>query len=149
MKNKVLLVLREILIYFIIIALVIGAAFLLLRQYYPDKVTIPSAAKYSSLEKDKYRVVGDIQNAKNATITHETSTNTIETSQTELRYIPGSVNPFVAQGTGNDLPSEIVNRSTVTVNQQPATTEPVNQGNELQEPTTPGTEPQESGAESN
>lgn len=114
LKRTILLVLREVLIDLIIVGLIFLTAFLLLKTYYPDypsTLRIPEAAKYSKIEQERYKVVGDIQNEKHRTVKHETSTPIIETSQTELRYVPGSVNPFVANGGGSDLPSETVSRS--------------------------------------
>ncbi|MBQ9279681.1 MAG: hypothetical protein IJ215_01350 [Clostridia bacterium] len=110
MKTKILLALRELLIYLIITGLLILIAFLLLRNYYPQE-TIPEASKYSVLERDNYKVIGDIQNEQNPTVVYDTKSPRIETDQTELRYIPGSVNPFVAQQGGSDLPTDIVGTS--------------------------------------
>ena len=110
MKTKILLTLREILIYLIIVGLLILGAYLLLKNYYPLE-KIPKASKYTVLDRDNYRVVGDIQNEQNPTVIHDTKNPRIETDQTELRYIPGSVNPFVAERGGSDLPSDTVSKS--------------------------------------
>ena len=110
MKTKILLTLREILIYLIIVGLLILGAYLLLRNYYPLE-KIPQASKYTVLDRDNYKVIGDIQNEQNPTVIHDTKTPRIETDQTELRYIPGSVNPFVAERGGSDLPSDTVSKS--------------------------------------
>ena len=109
-KTKILLTLREILIYLIIVGLLILGAYLLLRNYYPSE-KIPQASKYTVLDRDSYKVIGDIQNEQNPTVVHDTKTPRIETDRTELRYIPGSVNPFVAEQGGSDLPSDTVNKS--------------------------------------
>ena len=109
-KTKILLTLREILIYLIIVGLMILGAYLLLKSYYPTE-KIPQASKYTVLDRDNYKVIGDIQNEQNPTVIYDTKTPRIETDQTELRYIPGSVNPFVAERGGSDLPSDTVSKS--------------------------------------
>lgn len=113
MKTKILLALRELLIYLIIAGLIILAAYFLLRNYYPH-VEVPEASRYSVLNRDGYKVVGDIQNEQNPTEIYATKTQELETDQTELRYIPGSVNPFVAQQGGSDLPTGYVGQSSDT-----------------------------------
>lgn len=112
MKTKVLLVLREVLIDIIIIVLVLATAFFLLKDYYPFNVKVAEAARYTAVNINNYKVIGDIENEQEPTKNfHEATSAQIDLSQTELRYVPGSVNPFVAEQGESDLPTDTIDRS--------------------------------------
>ncbi len=109
MKNKkALLILKEVAIILLVIVVVGGAGFFIFKDYVPYKMEVPPAEKYVNLTRENYKVVGSIQDAQDATETFSTSPSELEIYQTEIRYIPGTVNPFKGENGDNDLPSETV-----------------------------------------
>lgn len=106
--KSLLTIMKEIGISVIIIIIVSAAAIFAFRDKLPLKLDIPKAQEYDSIDYDNYKVVGDIQDAIKITIPYEATPSELEMYQTELRYIPGSVNPFVAEEVDTNLPSETV-----------------------------------------
>lgn len=115
--EKFWLIAREIGYTILIIAFVVGGGFFFFKDKHPQKIEIPVAKQYVKLDQSKYQVVGDIQNAQNATQTFETTTSELDIYQTEVRYVQGSTNPFVANNSQTDLPSEVVSSSNTSVSQ--------------------------------
>lgn len=107
-KKRKLLILKETGIILMIIILAVVGGYFAFKDYIPYNLAVPEAAQYAQLVKSNYKVVGDVQDAQNPTETISTSPTELEIYQTEIRYVPGTVNPFEG-GTGdNDLPSEVV-----------------------------------------
>lgn len=110
-KRKTLLILKEIGIILVIIILVVAGGYFAFKDYIPYNLSVPEAAQYAQLVRSNYKVVGDIQDAQDATETFSTSPTELEIYQTEVRYVPGTVNPFENNAGENDLPSETVTSS--------------------------------------
>ncbi len=110
-KRKTLLILKEIGIILVIIILVVVGGYFAFKDYIPYNLSVPEAAQYAQLVRSNYKVVGDIQDAQDATETFSTSPTELEIYQTEIRYVPGTVNPFKNNAGENDLPSETVTSS--------------------------------------
>lgn len=116
-KKKILLTIKEVAIILTIIVVVVFGGLFAFKNYIPYNIEIPDAEKYVQLVKSNYQVVGDIQDAQDATETFSTSSSELEIYQTEVRYVPGTVNPFKNGGGENDLPSELVSSSNYTQSQ--------------------------------
>ncbi len=116
-KKKILLTIKEVAIILTIIVVVVFGGLFAFKNYIPYNMEIPDAEKYVQLVKSNYQVVGDIQDAQDATETFSTSSSELEIYQTEVRYVPGTVNPFKNGGGENDLPSELVSSSNYTQSQ--------------------------------
>lgn len=106
--RKFLEVMKEVGICLLFVVLAVGINVFLFKDVYISEVEIPAANEYASIDQSKYKVVGDIQDAQNATQTYEASSSQIEDYLTEYRYTPGTINPFVSSSSESDLPSEIV-----------------------------------------
>ena len=113
--EKFWLIAREIGISLLIIALVVTGGFFLFKESYPSGLEVPEAKQYVKLKREDYKVVGDIQNAQNPTEIFATTSPELDLYQTEIRYVTGSVNPFVSEGSQTDLPTEVVSTSPTTV----------------------------------
>lgn len=107
--KKVLAILKEIAIVIVVIVVVSFGGLFLFKNYMPYNLEVPKAGQYVKLERENYKVVGDIQDAQDATETFSTSSSELEIYQTEIRYVPGTINPFSSNDGENDLPSEVVN----------------------------------------
>ena len=116
-KKKILLTIKEVAIILMVIVVVAFGGLFVFKNYIPYNIEIPNAEKYVQLVKSNYQVVGDIQDAQDATETFSTSSSELEIYQTEVRYVPGTVNPFKNGGGENDLPNELVNSSNYTQSQ--------------------------------
>lgn len=110
MKNF-LSVLKEVGIVLLIIVIVVGGVLFVFKDKVPLDVDVPLVAKYETIDKSKYPVVGDIQDAQNETEIYEASMNELDQSQTEVRYVPGSINPFVGDTSTTDLPFDVISQN--------------------------------------
>ena len=109
--RKYLPILQEVGICLVIAIVAVLVNFVLFKGVFFSELDVPAANEYASIDQSKYKVVGDIQDAQNATQTYEVSSSKIEDFLTESRYTPGTINPFVSNSSENDLPSEIVGSS--------------------------------------
>ena len=109
--RKYLPILQEIGICLVIAFVAVGVNVFLFKDLFFEELAVPAANEYASIDQSKYKVVGDIQDAQNATQTYEASPSQIEDFLTESRYTPGTINPFVSNSSENDLPSEVVGTS--------------------------------------
>ena len=116
--RKYLPVLQEvgICLLFVLVAVLVNA--FLFKDLFFKELSVPGANEYASIDQNKYKVVGDIQDAQNATQTYEASSSQIEDFLTESRYTPGTINPFVSSSSENDLPSETVGSNEETEEEQ-------------------------------
>lgn len=110
--NKTWLVVKETLISIALILAVLGVGYFVFQGKYPLDVQVEEATQYVKLAREDYKVVGDIQDAQGRTESHEVKSSELDLYQTEIRYVPGSVNPFVADNSNNDLPTETVSSGT-------------------------------------
>ena len=111
MKDNTLFILKEVAICLGLAVIAVGLNIFLLRDYTAVDVTVEKAQTdlYASIDQSKYVVINaDIQEEQNPTQKYETANSQLDTYQTEYRYIPGTINPFVSNGSVNDLPTEIV-----------------------------------------
>ena len=109
--RKYLPIIQEVGICLLIAAVAVGGVLVLFNTVNFKELDVPAANEYASIDQNKYKVVGDIQDAQNATQTYEASSSQIEDFLTESRYTPGTINPFVSNSSENDLPSEVVGAS--------------------------------------
>ena len=89
----------------------VGANVVFLKKFAPMDVEVEKAKTnvYASIDQEKYVVINaDIQEEQNPTQKYETANSQLDTYQTEYRYVPGTINPFVSNGSVNDLPTEVV-----------------------------------------
>lgn len=113
--KKYLPILQEIAICLLFAVVAVGVNVFLFKDLFFVELNVPAANEYASIERDKYKVVGDIQDAQNATQTYEASSSQIEDYLTESRYNQGTINPFVSSSSENDLPSETVSGASANV----------------------------------
>lgn len=99
---------KEVGICLLLLIVALGVDAFLFKDVYFKTMDVPAANEYSTINRDLYKVVGDIQDAQNATQTYEVSSSQIENDLTEYRYTPGTVNPFVSSSSVNDLPTETI-----------------------------------------
>ncbi len=114
MKENTMLVLKEVAICLGLVVIALGLNVFLFKDYLTNDVQIEKAKTdiYASVQRDKYIVINaDIQDEQNPTQKYETLTGELDTYTTELRYIQGTINPFVSNDTGSDLPTEMVGTS--------------------------------------
>ena len=111
MKDNTMFIVKEVAICLVLAVLAVGANVVFLKKYAPTDVNVEKAKTelYASIDQKKYVVINaDIQEEQNPTQKYETANSQLDTYQTEYRYIPGTINPFVSTGSVNDLPTEIV-----------------------------------------
>ncbi len=111
MKDNTLFIVKEVAICLGLAVIAVGANIFFLRNYAPLDVKVEKAKTdiYASIDQKKYVVINaDIQEEQNPTQKYETENSELDIYQTEYRYIPGTINPFVSSGTENDLPTEVV-----------------------------------------
>ncbi len=115
MKEKLKVFGIEFLYLLVIIAIVAGVAWLLFSDKYPFNLDAPEAKTYSKLDRTKYQVsASGIENEENPKEIFTTPVSEIESSQRDIRYIPGRPNPFGGQNGESILPTEVVSVSTPT-----------------------------------
>ena len=111
MKDNTLFIMKEVAICLGLAVIAVGANIFFLKNYAPIDVTVEKAKTnlYASIDQSKYVVINaDIQEEQNPTQKYETADKQLDNYQTEYRYIPGTINPFVSTDSVNDLPTEIV-----------------------------------------
>ncbi len=106
--RKFLLVFKEVGICILFVIFALGINVFAFKDIYFSKLDIPRANSYDEINRNLYKVVGDIQNAQNETQTYSASQSQIEDYITDYRYTSGTANPFVSESSGNDLPTETV-----------------------------------------
>lgn len=107
-------VLKEIGIAFILILVIAGVAVIAFYKQIPFAKQIPESINYTSIDKTKYDVRGDVENVKNDTETYMSSAKELRYYELIKLVLPGRVYPFGSINSGTDLPSEYVNGSSVS-----------------------------------
>lgn len=111
MKENVLFVLKEVLICLGLVVIALGLNAFLFKDYLANKVVVQKANTdaYASVDRSKYIVINaDIQDEQNPTKKYETVDGELDIYTTELRYIQGTINPFVSAGSISDIPTETI-----------------------------------------
>lgn len=111
MKENTLLVIKEVVFCILLVIVAVGLNIMLLYKYMVvgEKIETAKTDLYSSIDQKRYVVINaDIQEEQNPTQKYETADKQLDNYQTEYRYIPGTINPFVSNDSVNDLPTEIV-----------------------------------------
>ena len=111
MKDNTMFIVKEVAICLGLAIIAVGANVVFLKKFAPMDVEVEKAKTnvYASIDQEKYVVINaDIQEEQNPTQKYETANSQLDTYQTEYRYVPGTINPFVSTGSVNDLPTEIV-----------------------------------------
>ena len=111
MKENTLFILKEVGICLGLVIIAVGLNVFLFQKYLPTDVVVESAKTnlYSSIDQKRYVLINaDIQEEQNPTQKYETANKQLDDYQTEYRYVPGTINPFVSTDLVNDLPTEIV-----------------------------------------
>lgn len=111
MKENTLFVLKEVGICIGLVIIAIGLNVFLFQKYLTSDVVVESAKTdlYSAIDQKRYVLINaDIQEEQNPTQKYETENKQLDDYQTEYRYVPGTINPFVSTDSVNDLPTEIV-----------------------------------------
>ncbi len=111
MKENTLFVLKEVGICIGLVIIAIGLNVFLFQKYLTTDVVVESAKTdlYSAIDQKRYVLINaDIQEEQNPTQKYETENKQLDDYQTEYRYVPGTINPFVSTDSVNDLPTEIV-----------------------------------------
>ena len=111
MKDNTMFIVKEVAICLGLAIIAVGFNIVWLKKYAPIDVNVEKAKTevYASIDQKKYVVINaDIQEEQNPTQRYETANSELDTYQTEYRYIPGTINPFVSTGSVNDLPTEVV-----------------------------------------
>ena len=114
MKDNILFVMKEVAICIGLVAISLGLNVFLFKDYVSEDITIETAktGAYTSVERDKYIVINaDILDAQNPTQKYETASGELDAYASELRFIQGTVNPFISEDGGSDLPSEMIGSS--------------------------------------
>ena len=119
MKENILFVLKEVMLCIGIAIIAVGLNIFLFKNYFMNNVTVDSAKTelYAAIDKSKYVLINaDIQEEQNPTQKYETVNEELDNYQTEYRYVPGTINPFMSSENSSDLPSETigVNNSNVS-----------------------------------
>lgn len=113
MKEKLKVFGIEFLCLLAVVLVTAGVAWLLFSDKYPFELEAPEAKTYSKLDRTKYQVsASGIEDEENPKEIFTTSSTELESNQTEIRYVPGKVNPFDAQNGNSNLPTEVVSTST-------------------------------------
>lgn len=110
-KEKVIMIIKEIVICLLLIVVVLGLNFLLFKDYMKDEIKVAEVKSYEKIDRSNYEVDQKNVEEYSKTETYETTNTDVQTYQTEYRYEVGTINPFVADGTVNDLPSETVTKA--------------------------------------
>lgn len=111
MKENTLFVLKEVAMCLGLAVIAVGLNVFLFKDYIVANVEVEDAKTnaYAAVQRDKYILIGEgIENAQNPTQKYETLDNELDVYATELRYIQGTINPFVSEGSDSDLPTEVV-----------------------------------------
>ena len=111
MKDNTMFIVKEVAICLGLAIIAVGANVVFLKKFAPMDVEVEKAKTnvYASIDQEKYVVINaDIQEEQNPTQKYETANSQLDTYQTEYRYVPGTINPFVSNGSVNDLPTEVV-----------------------------------------
>lgn len=114
MKENVLFVLKEVMICLGLVAISLGLNAYLFKDYVTNDVVLETAKVdvYNSVDRDKYIVINaDIQEAQNPTQKYETVDGELDAYASELRFIQGTINPFISEDSVSDLPSEMIGSS--------------------------------------
>lgn len=107
--SKAWIVIKEIIFSILLIGVALGLNYYLFMNLNLDDEKIVSSAEYTKIEQDRFRVInGNIQDVQNPTLTYATTSNELEDYQSDYRYIPGTINPFITSDSTNDLPTELV-----------------------------------------
>ena len=110
-EENTLFVLKEVGICIGLVIIAIGLNVFLFQKYLTTDVVVESAKTdlYSAIDQKRYVLINaDIQEEQNPTQKYETENKQLDDYQTEYRYVPGTINPFVSTDSVNDLPTEIV-----------------------------------------
>ena len=114
MKEDILFVLKEVGVCLGLIAISVGLNIFLFKDYATNDVIVENAKveTYSAVEREKYVVINaDIQDEQNPTQKYETVDGELDAYATELRFTQGTINPFVSESSGYDIPSDMINSS--------------------------------------
>lgn len=111
MKENTLFVLKEVAICLGLAVIAVGLNVFLFKNYIVANIEVENAKTdtYASVQRDRYVLIGQgIEDAQNPTQKYETLDGELDVYTTELRYIQGTINPFVSEGADSDLPTEVV-----------------------------------------
>lgn len=121
MKDNILFVIKEVAVCLGLVAISLGLNAFLFKDYITEDVPLETAKTetYNSVEREKYIVINaDIQDAQNPTQRYETVDGELDAYASELRFIQGTINPFISEDSGSDLPSEMIGGSEGAEKQQ-------------------------------
>lgn len=111
MKENTLFVLKEVAICIGIAIIAVGLNVFLFKDYIVANVEVEDAntKAYAAIKKETYAVKGTgVESAQNPTQKYETVDGELDLYTEELRYIQGTINPFVSNASTSDLPTEVV-----------------------------------------
>lgn len=111
MKENTLFILKEVAICLGLAIIAVGINVFLFKDYIVANIDVEEANTnaYAAVKRDRYVLIGEgIEDAQNPTQKYETVDGELDIYTTELRYIQGTINPFVSEGADSDLPTEVV-----------------------------------------
>ena len=111
MKENTLFILKEVAICLGLAIIAVGINVFLFKDYIVANIDVEEANTnaYAAVKRDRYVLIGEgIEDAQNPTQKYETVDGELDVYTTELRYIQGTINPFVSEGADSDLPTEVV-----------------------------------------
>jgi hypothetical protein len=126
MKSTVIKLLKEIGISLLLLVVLSAVIILAFYDKIPFRKEIPEPITYKNIDLSQYGVRGDVENETAATKRYESNNSEFELFETELRYLPGKINPFSEITATTDLPTEVVGV-------QPNPSEDVNSGENVTE----------------
>lgn len=111
--NKFLTIAIEVGVSLVMIAVAVGINWFLFKDDVAMDIEVPEHKAYASVttgtNNKSYDIVGaDKITAKNETETYEANSSELELYQTEIRYVPGTANPFESNSSESNLPNETV-----------------------------------------
>lgn len=111
MKENTLFILKEVAICLGLAIIAVGINVFLFKDYIVANIDVEEANTnaYAAVKRDRYILIGEgIEDAQNPTQKYETVDGELDVYTTELRYIQGTINPFVSESSDSDLPTEVV-----------------------------------------
>ena len=111
MKENTLFILKEVAICLGLAIIAVGINVFLFKDYIVANIDVEEANTnaYAAVKRDRYNLIGEgIEDAQNPTQKYETVDGELDVYTTELRYIQGTINPFVSESSDSDLPTEVV-----------------------------------------
>ena len=103
-------ILKEVIIAFLIMGIILLIGFLLFRNHFGFFTSsVPNAVVYVPINDSDYGVTGSLEDAKDPPKTYEATPSSLRTMTEERRVSTGAPNPFVSSDNpDSDLPSEVV-----------------------------------------